>query len=70
MNTLTKQSTAAEFKIARLTHALSDWRNRPSAYPILWLHGLMERTPDSYMALDPETIDRRCRELIAELSKS
>ena len=66
--TTTKDSTAAEFKIARLNHALSDWRNRPCAYPILWLHGLMEKTPDGYKSIDPETIDRRIKELIAQLS--
>lgn len=55
-------------EISRLRHALSDGSNRSVAYPILARHGFMETTPNGYKAIDPEAVDLRCRQLIAELS--
>ena len=55
-------------EIGRLFHAISDFRNAPVAYPILAKYGYMERTPSGYVAISPEIIDRRCRELIDKLS--
>lgn len=48
----------------RLHMALDGQSSRHIAYPILARHGMMERTENGYKAIDPEAVDRRCRELI------
>lgn len=54
-----------EFKIARLHHAIM--HDLSIAYPILVEHGYMERTPNGYVAIDPEAVLRRARCLIEVL---
>jgi len=51
-------------EIGRLRHALDDSRNLPSAYEILSDHGLMERTPNGFVSLDPQVIETRIRRLL------
>ena len=60
--------TPAEYAIGRLNHALTDPRAYPIAYPILARYGYMERTSNGYVAIDPEAIVKRCRELIGKLT--
>lgn len=52
----------------RLRHAISDWSSMAVAYPILARHGYMERTPNGYRCISPETVIARCRELLDRLS--
>jgi hypothetical protein len=59
-----------DHEISRLEHAISDWRSHPTAYPILAKHGYLERTANGYMAISPEAVVLRCRELIAKLKSS
>ena len=54
-----------EFKIARLRHAIM--HDLSIAYPILAEHGDLERTPNGYVAIDPEAVLRRARCLIEVL---
>ena len=56
-----------QLEISRLEHALADTRNHAVAYPILAKHGLMERTPDGFKAIDPAAVQSRCNELLAKL---
>ena len=58
---------APEHVAARLRFALQDGRNLPSAYPILADRGWLERTANGYVATDSATLNRRCRELLAEV---
>ena len=63
-----RDPSPAEFDIGRLNQALTDSRSHPIAYPILARHGFMEKTANGYKAIDPETVVKRCKQLIAELS--
>lgn len=59
-----------EYEITSLEHAITDWRSHYMAYPILAKHGYLERTANGYVAISPEAVVLRCRELIAKLKSS
>lgn len=63
----TKTPYLASYVADRLRVALEDSRNLPIAYPFLADAGLMERTPNGFVAQDPETLQRKCRELRDEM---
>lgn len=54
----------------RLRHVIADWSNMAIAYPILARHGYMERTPNGYCCISPETVIARCRELLERISSA
>ena len=56
--------TITPFQAQRLRFALEDTRNLPSAYPILAVAGVLERTENGFKSIDPETAQKRIRELL------
>ena len=56
-----------DLAILRLEHARKDSRNHPVAYPILARFDEMERTPNGFVAVDPETVVRRIDRTLAKL---
>lgn len=52
----------------RLRHARRDSRNLPTAYPILARFGEMETTPNGFVSVDPETLNRRIDRTIERLA--
>ena len=62
-----KQKEKTQFAIERLRHGINTSNFSMSQYEILAQYGFMERSPNGFVALDPQVIQRRCKELVKVL---